>query len=525
MREKLILFLLLFNCSLTCKAQSMQWQRAFGGSGDDIGNSVICLDSGELVVCGLSASNDGDIYFHNIPYVLNDVLVLKSDSNGNIYWNNCYGGTSGDDGIQIIPTKESNFFIGANTNSTNGDVTGIHNHGQDFWLAKLNSQNLIIWENCFGSFNQEYIHSVIQTKDSGFVALGETYGNDGDVNGNHGLGHTDIWVVKVDKNGTLLWQVCLGSWTFDAAGSLVETSDNGILVVGSAITGQGGSVQCSSSILGENVWIVKLDSSGNQLWDRCYGGLANDEGEKVVLSPNGGYYVLGYASSGTGDVSGYIGTVDFWLLRLDDSGNLLWQKCFGGTGFDIPHSIALAPNGDIIMCGSTDSFDGQAASNHGGDDVFIVRADSSGNYLWSHCYGGSDSDIGYSVAVATDGSPIFTGFTESNDGDVSGNHGGRDLWLVKLNEIPISIYEIENPISELKVSIVNNQLNIVIQSAISDTYKLVLYDLDGKELMERSCICNKGINKYSFEVNLKSGFKILQIQGTNSNRTIKFFVD
>lgn len=517
MISRVTVFVILF-LSGQVLGQSIDSQRVFGGSEDDIGTSIYCSPSYEIIICGSSESNDADIAFHFGPAGVDDVLILKTDSNCNVNWNNSFGGTSGDKGIKLIPTFDNSYLLQAYTRSTDENVSGIHNHGPDIWLAKLNSQFSIEWENCFGSFDIENPIDVIQLVDSGFIAMGETDGDDGDVSGNHAAGNKDIWVFKLDKLGVLQWQTCLGSWTFDSGGSLVATEDNGILVLGSAITGQGGTIQCNSSILGQNVWLVKLDSLGNVMWDKCYGSSGNDEGVDIIASPNGGYSILGYASYGNGDVTGYIGMVDFWLLKIDESGNLLWQNCYGSPGIDIPYSIALAQNGDVLMCGLTNGTTGQAASNHGSNDVFVVRTDSMGNHLWSQCYGGSGSDIGYSIAVTPDGFPVFTGMTESNDGDVSGNHGGKDLWLVKLNESPVSTDEISNNDIEFRYSYKDGQLTVSYYSNRDEVASIQLYDLLGKEVLLEKVNCTIGPNTFSFVIPDKYGVLIFRLK--NSTTTI-----
>ncbi len=176
------------------------------------------------------------------------------------------------------------------------------------------------------------------------------------------------------------------------------------------------------------------------------------------------------------------------------------------------------------MCGLTNGTTGQAASNHGSNDVFIVRTDSLGNYLWSQCYGGTGSDIGYSIALTPDGFPVFTGMTESNDGDVSGNHGGKDLWLVKLNESPISTNEISKDEIDFKYSINEGQISISFVSKKNEESIIHIYNLLGQEILNEKLMCIKGKNTFTLDIKNTFGVNIIQLQNGNTSLGYKILV-
>ncbi len=265
--------------------------------------------------------------------------------------------------------------------------------------------------------------SIQQTSDGGFIVAGQTYSNDGDVSGNHG--GSDAWVVKLNSSGTILWQKCLGGTVYGAiAYSIQQTSDGGFIVGGET--------------------------------------LSND-----------------------GDVSGNHGEFDAWVVKLDSLGDIEWQKCLGGTGWDWENSIQQTSDGGFIVAGYTNSNDGDVSGNHGSKDYWVVKLNSSGDIEWQKCLGGTNDDWARSIKQTSDGGFIVAGFTASNDGDVSGNQGNSDAWVVKLTNEPDRINEIENYNS---LSIYPNPFRekaiITFDNPKNEKYRLLIIDVTGKVVME-----------------------------------------
>jgi hypothetical protein len=227
----------------------------------------------------------------------------------------------------------------------------------------------IIWQKILGGSSDDYAFSIQQTPDGGYIVAGYTESNDGDVKGNHENG--DFWIVKLDKDGNIEWQKTLGGSNWDWAFSVQQT-------------------------------------------------------------PDGGYIVAGFTWSNDGDVSGNHGSLDAWIVKLDKDGNIEWQKTLGGSGNDWATSVQQTTDGGYIVAGGTYSTDGVIRGNHGSLDAWVVKLDGNGNMQWQKALGGSGSDSAWSVQQTTDGGYIVAGFTKSNDGDVTGNHGSADFWVVKL---------------------------------------------------------------------------------------------
>jgi PKD repeat protein len=169
-------------------------------------------------------------------------------------------------------------------------------------------------------------------------------------------------------------------------------------------------------------------------WQRCLGGSDGDRASSIQQTSDGGYIVAGSTLSDDGDVSGNHGDRDAWVVKLDADGKVLWQRCLGGSNLDSASSIQQTSDGGYIVAGETSSDDGDVSGNHGDRDAWLVKLDADGKIAWQRCLGGSIEDGARSVQQTVDGGYILAGYTESIDGDVSGNHGDRDALVVKLDD-------------------------------------------------------------------------------------------
>jgi hypothetical protein len=230
---------------------------------------------------------------------------------------------------------------------------------------------------------------------------------------------------------------------------------------------------------------VKLNSSGDIEWQKCLGGTNWDVAYTIQQTSDGRFIVAGYTESNDGDVSGNHGNSDYWVVKLDSSGDILWQKCLGGTSWDFANSIQQTSDGGFIVAGYTESNDGDVSGNHGGSDAWVVKLNSSGDIEWQKCLGGTGDEYVNSIKQTSDGGFIVAGCTKSNDGDVLGNHGNDDSWVVKLTNEPDRINEIENynllsiypnPFTENAIITFDNPKN--------EKYRLLIIDVTGKVVME-----------------------------------------
>jgi len=418
------LLILLFTASITQSQVQIQWQKCYGGSSPDGGNSIVQTADGGYAIGGRTYSNDGDVNGNNGGI---DFWIAKLDIQGNVQWQKCLGGTSGDYLKSLIHTIDGGYALAGTTGSNNGYVSGYNGGLYDAWVVKLDSLGNLQWQKCLGGTNQDEASAIIQTIDGGFAIGGYTNSNDGDVSGNNG-GY-DFWIVKLDPQGNMQWQKCIGGSGNEYAKSIIQTSDNGFAIAGHTSSNDG---DASGNHGGGDAWVVKLDPMGNIQWQKCLGGTGNDGANAIIQTLDGGYAVAGETNSNDGDVSGNNGSDDFWVIKLDSQGNIQWQKCLGGTDYEIANSIIQNNSGSYVVVGITYSNDGDVSGHRGGADAWIVKLDSVGNLLWQKSLGGSNNDEARDIIQTLDGRYALIGTASSNNGDVSGNLGFGDIWVVKL---------------------------------------------------------------------------------------------
>ncbi len=263
----------------------------------------------------------------------------------------------------------------------------------DIWVLKLDENGNVQWQKTYGGGGLEKANSIQQTSDGGFIVAGYT--------DSFGAGDADIWVLKLDGNGNIQWQKTYGGSGWDSASSIQQTSDGGFIVAGYTNSFGAGY---------DDIWVLKLDESGNVQWQKTYGGSGWDSASSIQQTSDGGFIVAGWTNR------------DIWVLKLDGNGNIQWQKTYGGSYGDYANSIQQTSDGGFILAGYTYSF------GAGGSDIWVLKLDESGNVQWQKTYGGSSDDRASSIQQTSDGGFILAGGTDSF------GTGGSDIWVLKLDE-------------------------------------------------------------------------------------------
>ena len=495
MRLKLIWLLYATLISTVLKAQPVvQWQKSLGGTSDEFCWWVITTTDGGFAISARSRSVDGDVTGN---HGRTDYWIVKTDFSGNIEWEKSIGGSLSDASNNIIQTLDNGFLIGGFSYSNDGDF---HNHHgsdttSDISIVRLDSMGNILWTQSYGGTNWD-IGSSLQALDDGcFLVCAHTNSSDGDVFGYHPgpdpFSH-DIWLFKIDSMGNMIWQKCLGGSGEERFAGAFQTPDHGYLVYGDVFgTTDGdliGNVDTGASA--QSAWVVKLDSSLNIQWSKLYGGSGKEEINKVIPQSDGGYLLGCVTESNDGDVSGnhVVGERDYWLVRTDSVGNILWQHCYGGEYYDELNDMAMDVDGGIVMAGQTlTSENGDVSLNYGMVDLWVVKTDSAGNLMWEDCYGGSLTEFCGQICLTQDSGYIISGYSQSNDGDVSGHHGlttTNDVWLLKLKMTYTGISDMEFPFSSFGAypSPASDYLIFSLYLETSSDVAISLYDLSGHEV-------------------------------------------
>jgi len=403
----------------------------YGGSNNDSAQSVVATNDGGYAILGFTQSNDGDITTDKTDESF-DYWVVKFSAQNTIEWQHTYGGLNNDRGQTIIQTQDGGYAMIGSSDSNDGDVSG-NNGAQDFWLAKLDTQGNLLWQKTFGFQGNDIGISVIQTNDAGYLLTGIL-----DVTASGGQGNTsrlsqrhaggDYWAVKVDAFGELQWSQYFGGNFTDTPEGIAQTDDNGFIVVGGSDSAD---TDISSNIGSYDFWVIRIDENGNLVWEKSFGGEEIDEAKAITKTSDGNYMILGETRSTTIDVSSNSGAADLWLIKISPNGDLIWEKTFGGTSFDVGRSIAQTQDNGFLLAGSSRSSDGDVSENKGQNDAWAIKVNAEGNLQWEASFGGSNIDFAYGIAQLNDGSVVVVGDTTSNDGDISENQGFSDALIFR----------------------------------------------------------------------------------------------
>lgn len=436
MKSIFLFFLLCYTVSLPAQP-TVAWSKFFGNNNGSAGNSIISTTDGGYLATGVVFANGGDVSGYHGGAA--DVWLLKLDAAGNMQWQKCLGG-SGDDrpsgrgtgGGSLQATTDGGYILSVISNSTDGDVSG--NHGDtDAWIIKLNSSGNIQWQQSFGGSGEELDFKIQLTPDGGYLFAGSSASSDGDETGAHGL--FDVWVVKLNNAGTIQWKRSLGSSDHDLLGNLVSTPDNGCLLAMST-SGNDGDVTSNHNAGFYDFWIAKLDNTGAISWQKSLGGTDEDMALGVTAAP-GGFVIAGYTYSIDGDVtSSNNGVTDCWIVRINTTGDIVWEHCYGGFSADIAYGIQLSSDGGFIAGCTAETFGfdhGDITNSFGDNDAWLIKLKSNGDLQWQKCAGGSVNDWGFQAIEIPGGNYVILGQSNSHDGSSSSNPWVRALSLTQIN--------------------------------------------------------------------------------------------
>jgi len=404
---------------------------------------IVCPDNG-YIIAGGTGSNDGDVSY---SYGNGDGWLVRIDSIGNILWEKTYGGSDSEAFSRIIPSSDNNFYLLGISWSSDGDISNDPYPGSpDYWIVKIDSSGNILWNKIVGGNEGEVLFTGDATNDGGVVAIGHTYSSDGDVSVHYG--GADTWAVKISSEGELEWDYTIGTDWIDKGQAILATSDGGYLIASNSSIHEDavGNITCTPHSYGwfEGV-LFKLDSDLNIQWQRCYGG-SNHDGIFGIIETGNGYVFTGSTSSNDGDVSGWHGESDSWLVNIDFAGNIIWQNPLGGSYSESGSNIIQTSDGDLISIVSTYSNNGDVSGNHSlseyKSDIWFVKLNSEGELSTQQCFGGIGSEIvEFGVVKKSDNNFVIAG--KSNYGpsyDVGcaphGNLGtDTDYWVFEIDSL------------------------------------------------------------------------------------------
>ena len=497
-RLSLIFALLLITACAFAQAPNWQWAAQAGGSSDDYGLGIATDDNGNSYVTGYfrdtatfgsySLTSSGEF----------DIFVAKMDANGNWLWATQAGGSNSDCGLAIaIDNNGTSYVTGSfQDTATFGSYSLTSNGGYDIFVAKMDANGNWLWVAQAGGSNTDYgIGIAIDDNGSNYVT-GIFHGTP--VFGSYSLtssGHSDIFAAKMDANGNWLWATQAGG-NSDDFGSKIAIDENGDSYVTGRFyyTATFGSYSLTSS--GHiDIFVAKMDANGNWLWATNAGGSSWDQGGGIAIDENGNSYVTGwfsdtaYFGSYSLTSSGYL---DIFVAKMDATGNWLWATKAGGSSFDQGGGIAIDDNGNSYVTGGfqgTATFGSYSLTSSGNEDIFVAKMDANGNWSWAAKAGGSDYDYGIAIAIDDNGNSYVTGDFQGTAtfGSYSlTSSGDDDIFVAKLNSFVFA----ENEINPAVNSLSNHPnpfnpsttISFELNTEITEDTEISIYNLKGEKI-------------------------------------------
>lgn len=443
-------------CSLSvlnlCAQPEIQWEKTLGGSGYDDFRSILQTPDGGYIVAGYSSSEASgdksedprgtDLYL--------DYWVVKLAADGTKQWDRTIGGSQDDILKSVQLTSDGGYILGGwSASPISGEKTENPIGGSDYWIVKLSSTGVKLWDKTLGGESNDDLISVDETPDGGYLLGGYSFsGISGDkTEGRIGgpSGGADFWVVKLKTDGTKDWDRTLGGTREDllfAAQSLAN--DEGYIVGGLSRSDVGGNR--TAALKGtSDYWIVRLATDGTIVWDKSFGGDGNNVFQSLQQTGEGGFILggLSRAAAGLDKTEEPVGMADYWVVKITADGIKEWDKTIGGEGEDRMFSVRQTADDGYILGGWSDSGIGgdKTEGNQGYADYWVVKLSETGEKEWDMTVGDAYVDNLLTVQQTSDGGFILGGFFELFDNEEFAKtvNGPRDFWIVKLSEDPMPV--------------------------------------------------------------------------------------
>jgi hypothetical protein len=403
--------------SVSAQAPVLQWSHVFGTPGMNTLKRLRSTADGGYILGGWTdAVSGGD---RSQPSRgSDDFWLLKVDAQGRKQWDQTLGGQGLDYLQDVQQTADGGYLVGGYTTSAqSGDKTQPSRGLNDYWIVKLDARGNKQWDRTFGGTGNDYLSSLQQTTDGGYLLGGSSSSPISGDKTQFSDYQSDYWVVKVDARGNKQWDRTVGGDAYEMLYTVRQSPDGGYVLGGFTMSGVSGDKTQPSR--GEaDFWLVKLNATGQPQWDRTYGGRASEILVELQLTADGGYILGGTSGSGiSGDKSepsrGASG--DYWVVKVDAQGNKQWDRTIGGSAYDQLVDLQVSSDGGYLLGGySSSPISGEKSEpNLGYEDAWVVKLDVNGTREWDHTFGADESDYLGSFLPTTDGGYIVGGYTYS----------------------------------------------------------------------------------------------------------------
>ena len=414
------------------------WDQDFGGNiWEDLHAMEQTADGGYILAGFSSSSMNGDITQPTRGQ--GDFWAVKTDAQGQMEWNQRYGGAGMELAWGVKQTADGGYIFGGWSESDiGGEKTEMGRGYYDYWLIKTDAFGVPEWDRTYGGDSTDLLYELIETADGGYMIGGISQSGASGERSDPRIGDFDWWVLKLDNNGNIQWERSYGGSEEDRLNGIRQDSDGNFVLAGGTRSGISGDI--STPLRGvKDFWVIKVDQfNGDIIWQRRYGGTNEDEIQTFTITSDGGYLLAGGSRS-----DAYLpdkkdnarGIVDVWVVKTDAAGAIEWEHTFGGPGLENCYSIKENTIGHFLLGGYSGSDAGpdKTENSKGGLDYWIIYLDPNGNKLWDKTIGGAQDDVLENLFQTDDGGYLLGGHSQSDvSGDkTSANKGLNDYWVIK----------------------------------------------------------------------------------------------
>lgn len=520
----LFLFILLFGSTLF--SQEVAWEKTLGGNKSEYLHDVKPTPDFGFILAGSSLSDATGNKAGKIRGDL-DYFIWKMDENGNQEWQKSFGGSGTDYLYCVNLTQEGGYILGGSSNSPkSGDKTDENLGLDDFWVIKLNPKGEQEWQFTLGGEGTDVLLSIQQTQDKGYI-LGGTSDSPKGKNlkenpyqkSESSRGSVDYWVIKISEKGNIEWQRTIGGKHYDFLKKIEQTPDGGYILGGHSNSMASGEKQEDSKGLGD-YWVVKLDKDGNQEWQKTIGGDKEDE-LFTMLTNEKGYLLGGNSNSGMSKEKREDNQqgIDWWLVQLDNNGEILWQKTYDISQNDIFVDITKTDDNNYLLSGFAKGDYSNGKEKKGIEDYVVIKIDEKGEQLWRKSMGGKSSDRLQKTIKSRDGGYVLAGTSTSGAG---GNKrarslGREDYWIVKLLDPDVKEKVIVQQL-ELYPNPAKDFINVLVHEDFEEA-ELQIFDMLGALVLEQAL--EHKITPVNIQ-QLQTGAYVAKISTNNNTFNAKF---
>jgi hypothetical protein len=506
-------------------AQNRLADYTFGGNGQEICSGIIPASDGGFIVGGSTISGvSGEVTIAQRATgaaASMDYWIFKMDAQGNKLWEKRYGGSGDDRLIKVLPSPDGGYLLcGWTTSPTGFDVTAPTRGYQNYWVVKTDAQGNKLWDRRYGSAASEMLYNAIATPDGGYLLTGNTGGPISGPSGDRSMatrGPMDVWTIKIDALGNKQWDNLLsgavGIYVYGAA----NIPGGGYALLALPFGAVSGDVTGPSNG-NDDLWLVKLDAAGNKVWDRLYGGSGFDQPHALLPTADGGLLLAGSSGSSiSGDVSQ--GGGGLWLVKVNASGIKQWDQVYAGTGLDRIADIKALPDGGYALGGRVSNMTNPQNPSTG--DFGIINVSATGVQRWVQHPGGTGNELLNSMTVLSNRDLLAVG---TSDSDISrdktaNSRGVADIWVLQMSSS--TALSVGNKTAGVGISLYPNPANAPRVSLKIDglrkqaAVRVELLNVLGQSVYTAEAVVQQGISQRELDLGaLPAGLYTLRVHAT-----------